>query len=785
MNSSSKNRNWLQEGKHGREHSCLPEKLLNFTGRENEIENFIKFLQEKKIGIVSLHGGPGFGKSALAVEASHRLCDGHNMVVIFCDLSTTSTIEEMNLRLCRNIGINPEEDPKSSLNLWLKNLKKEAVFLLDDIDNLLQTNRSEFDKFIRSLRKNSNQKLKIITTSRTIYTIEGLLLQQIKIKEMKEQSSMVLLKSACPNQNDEFLQRLAEVCGYVPLAMCIAASLVHNHHDPGEILKHLEVQPLTALNKDSEGNQFLYTVINASYKYLSAEQKDTLLRLSIFEGDFSENAAKAILSGNDIRQKTLLTDLVNRCLLKTSGKDRYSIHSLIRKSLIEQSESEEKRAKSEKLMVEYFLHLCAKSTVESYLCDKFMENSEIFKKEAHNIEKVLVICSKLNNPEIAGVLCDSEIYKSSCRFFYHIVRNIIPKTVIENFLQACANLAEARKEWTKKINFDCILVDQEGRKSFWSSDAYFKKMKATEDEFRNHEECLTKDVALQGYFLYQLGRSRLNYFHDCNRGSEVVDTLRSEANEHLCKSLELRKSLPPTTLAKADVILSLIQLGNLWKKISAKQYGRGAKEDGEKSSKQAEEYLKEAEEKAKNNLGKHELTLACYKSLGDLFLQSKQNEAAMKYLNVARNMREELKLNSSEHYVVLLNNIGKCLLFLERYTDAIEILEKACSIDEKLVEDNQPTVSKGKVYTSLAMAYKKSNTFPKKAKSCAERALKINRRINEKVIKEKEVKNLQNICKRQLEPTFTQEFSEIMFALFIIVLVLNFCFVYLRNLIGC
>jgi hypothetical protein len=84
------------------------------------------------------------------------------------------------------------------------------------------------------------------------------------------------------------------------------------------------------------------------------------------------------------------------------------------------------------------------------------------------------------------------------------VRNAISETVIGNSIQACADLAQAREGWANTINFGCILVDQEGRKSFWNSDAYFRKMKANEEEFQKYEECLTKDVALQGYFFYQL-----------------------------------------------------------------------------------------------------------------------------------------------------------------------------------------------------------------------------------------------------------------------------------------
>ena len=38
----------------------------------------------------------------------------------------------------------------------------------------------------------------------------------------------------CPEQDDKFLQRLAELCGNIPLAMCIASSQIDDFENSNE-----------------------------------------------------------------------------------------------------------------------------------------------------------------------------------------------------------------------------------------------------------------------------------------------------------------------------------------------------------------------------------------------------------------------------------------------------------------------------------------------------------------------------------------------------------------------
>ena len=67
--------------------TCLPERLSTFAGREKEIKTIMSSLVEKECGIVSIIGGPGFGKSTIAVEVSHRLSEKHKIPVDFSYLS--------------------------------------------------------------------------------------------------------------------------------------------------------------------------------------------------------------------------------------------------------------------------------------------------------------------------------------------------------------------------------------------------------------------------------------------------------------------------------------------------------------------------------------------------------------------------------------------------------------------------------------------------------------------------------------------------------------------------
>ena len=219
-------------------------------------------------------------------------------------------------------------------------------------------------------------------------------------------------------------------------------------------------------------------------------------------------------------------------------------------------------------------------------------------------------------------------------------------------------------------------------------------MEEIKKEFDAHCEDLKKDKSLYAYFCYQYGRF-LSLKATSHEGKERLD-LEIQACAKLEKSLKLRESLTSTPEGKADEIFSLMRLGSEWKYIGGhKRLHKNGKE-ADQAFKKAETYYRDAIKLSKNNLGEHQLTSWCHKTLGDLFLTNKEPEQAEEVYMSAKSMLENLDLDTSEEYVLLLRNHGICLTESNRAEKAVEVLNKARNNAKKLAESDELTVCKRK-----------------------------------------------------------------------------------------
>ena len=754
--------------------SCLPDKSPKFTAREAEIQKVITFLKDEGNAVVSLHGGPGFGKTAIAIEVSHKLSEDHNILTVFSELATATTVDEMILQLCLDVGVkHHEDDPKQSLISCLKKIEKKVVLVMDDIDNLLEEKnnarkRCPLYEFIRFLRKNSN--CQIVTTSRSFYLIPELSIGNVDVEEMEDKACMELLRKQCPKQDDKFLRRLAELCGKIPLAMCIASSRVDDFKNSDQLLQHLQKRSMKVL-KCPESDQYVYRAINMSYEKCSSKEKETLLRLAAFEGNFGEDAARVVIEKDDLDTTDILKELFRRSLIKQPTKHRYSIHLLINHFLKHQQENDNETAeraraqmmRAEVLMVKYYLELGHDLTMKSYSKDGYKANREASKHEAHNIQNVLKICCQQKNPkssDISDCLAHSKVYSTSARHFSLFVRTIIPGSTVNEFLQRCANLAKERTHHDTKLNFDCLLAEQKRSKAVATDkpNEFFKKMEAIEKEIQMHYKDLNfeENKSLGAHYHYLYGRyltmksRRPVKKSSKSRPGEVEKSLdlQIKAREHLEKSLELRKMLldasAPVGITLADKVWALLQLGYIWKAISETEYRLQKTNESKDSSRQAEEYYREAVRLSEKHLDKHELTSTCYKYFGDLFLANEKYELAVEWYIAEKEMRKSLGLELGTR---LPNNLAECLMESNRANEAIEVLERARDTVEKKDESDKVKRSKAKIYASLAKAYNLVQNNSEAVKY-AHKALELQKDTN--IINRKDLSKLHKIVSNNL-----------------------------------
>ena len=274
-----------------------------------------------------------------------------------------------------------------------------------------------------------------------------------------------------------------------------------------------------------------------------------------------------------------------------------------------------------------------------------------------------------------------------------------------------------KKKNVAKLNFECLLADEIGRRIGWRSEEYKNSMESAKKTFDEIEINQKGNRELKSHFYYCYGRYKFSQRNV------------SEADDYLQKSLELRQSEQQTDLEKGE---KQTDLETVYQVVSLTRLGK-IHQTATKDIELITYFYYETLGKSKQYLGDHELTLNCYKRLGDIMLEKERNEDALGYYNKAEETRQVLGItDSSVSSVYFLENRGSCLSNLRRHQEAVQVLKKACGIIEKLTGDN--IQCKFQVYSRLAAVLNKQQIGCPEAKEYANEALEMSKKLPGKKI---------------------------------------------------
>ena len=88
-------------------HSCLPDKLPDelLFGRSQETQQVIEIIEEGTIPVALIIGGPGFGKTTVAISVAHESArTENNRAVLFCSLSSRASLNEVATEMIHSCG---------------------------------------------------------------------------------------------------------------------------------------------------------------------------------------------------------------------------------------------------------------------------------------------------------------------------------------------------------------------------------------------------------------------------------------------------------------------------------------------------------------------------------------------------------------------------------------------------------------------------------------------------------------------------------------------------------
>ena len=722
--------------------SYFPDIQEPMFGRSQELQEVVEIIEGGTFRVVLITGGPGFGKTTLAIAVAHELVKSDDMrKVLFCRLLSKKTFNEVAIEmihLCGKSYAQPPEYPDQWLKDWSRQMQMQVTFVLDNADDILESKqRSSFLDILREMTQLSKKKLTFVITSREQFKVRDLLLKEVVLSSLStDQAKEVLISRVTDEEIVKNLSRTEEIvqlCGRVPLALCIVGSLLSDYTEE-RLVNDLEKEPMKLLD---DGNESIERVIKTSVDLLSQDKQDSLVLMSIFPGSFDSDAAVAVISracsDSGILPVYVLHCLKSNSLVEQLSPRRYQLHPLIRAfgKKIGQANDPQIFVGVEKQACAHFISLLAQNAKIFWSKDQCKKAIDLFSKDRHNFEHFLQVYAKVSES------CDEETLDNCKEFLQQdflqncmYLEKCLSPSSYTDFLEALLSRTDPKIKPVRAAELLC-LRGHEKRKVGDKQNDYQVDMK---DAYNLYSENSGKfeTNTMSAVFL-------LNSYADSisKRGNPADNTRVEEINGN---ALELSESLEKGHPERAEALLLA---------------GRFAKRRREWP--EAERRLQEALELFQNILGTHLSTVHALKEMADFYFSDpteNELEKALTYYKRALEMMKQLGMENNKAIIMILNNYGLCSERqkgnFQEAEEGTKYLERAYFVAERELQPDH--MWKVRIKAHIALLYEK-NGKKEDAIASMQEALEMCNRLNKRVkgLGNKHMKDVDSFLKRHKE----------------------------------
>ena len=672
--------------------SYLPDEVTSVFGRDEQIKEVIEAIQSGREAAVAITGGPGVGKTTVAIKAAYKLVQEHGKSVMFCDLTSIKTLRDVEtLMLLACSSHTSPDNPQHWLFNWSKELKSSVTFVLDNVDDVVDRDCEEFLNFLSGIRTFSRQKVTFIATSRREF---GESIRQIRIVRLghlpsKEAKQVLRSRMTNPDSFKECLskeEQLIKLCGYVPLALCIAGSLLSKGvYTEDELVMQLETEPTAVLqcNRRPTKETSVEKSINISMEALDTYEKQALILLSSFPGSFNDEAAKFLIRKNcsttaGDQASSILCELIERSLVEKPSFQRYQVHSLIQAfSRGFGLESYPNLLKEgEKLACAHFISRIDNNAKQYWSKDTCKVAIDSFIEERHNFEHFLQVYIRgIQNQEHTTVEIREAFFDDFLQKCMYLEKCLQPSFYIQILESLLASPEPEIQQPVKRVELLCLLGGEMRKKG--EKLKYTDCMKEANELFSEYEHEF-KTKALSEVFY------RRSYARYLSEGRGKGAKKEYETALRIC---EEKYPDHPETAATL---------------MFARRYAKRRYDYGDVIDK----YIR-ALNIFETQLGLHIMTAQCYKNIADFVLtESDKTDVTLECYQKAFGMMRELKVDDQKESILMLKNYGKCQIKNGNFEKGEKLLLKAESIAESELEENHRW--KVLVKTEQAVLYKKA-----------------------------------------------------------------------------
>ena len=308
-------------------------------GREIELAALRQMLSDPQCRLITLVGPGGSGKTRLAIEAARNpgIAFLHGAVFVpLAGVNSTNLILPAIANALDFIFDGSNEPDKQLLN----HLRGKQIFLiLDNLEHLLDGVGivGEMIEYAPQVKVLSTSREQLNLYGEWVFEVGGLRVPESEKVEKLEDYSAVALFLECARrtrtgfmlrpENQFSIVRICQLVAGMPLAIELAASWVRSLSCQ-EIAQQIErgLAILAAPIRDlPDRHRSMQAVFDHSWRLLTDEERDVLMKLSVFRGGFTREMAEQV-TGTDL---FLLSGLVTKSLVQRSIARRYSLHELV------------------------------------------------------------------------------------------------------------------------------------------------------------------------------------------------------------------------------------------------------------------------------------------------------------------------------------------------------------------------------------------------------------------------------------------------------------------------
>jgi predicted ATPase/Tfp pilus assembly protein PilF len=360
----------------------LPAHLTPLIGRQTEVAEACRQLEEPEARLLTVTGPGGVGKTRLSLAIGERLVGSFKDGVWFVTLAdqTDTAGDERIPSVATGVAealrftFAATGQPGEQL---LRHLRaRESLLILDNFEHLLfgPATAPNLEFIISLLQAAPGIKLLVASRERLNLQAERLLiLDSLPVppphtppQEVGQFSSARLFVERANRlsrgfrldaENAGAVARICRATGGLPLALSLASSWIE-HFSAKDIATALEDDQAllaTSARDVARRHRSIRTTFDYSWRLLTPDEKRLLSQLSIFPADFSRHAALKVAEG----KLTDLVSLLGKSLLRQTAAGRYEMHTLIRTAAMEQLSGATNREALGRRYSRYYLDLLA------------------------------------------------------------------------------------------------------------------------------------------------------------------------------------------------------------------------------------------------------------------------------------------------------------------------------------------------------------------------------------------------------------------------------------------